>query len=244
MIDVQNVKKVYVTNNTKKSSDNSLLTVNALDGVTTKILDGEFSAIAGPSGSGKTTLLNLIGALDSITQGHIFLDNEDIALMNAKQKTILRREKVGFIFQSYNLIPVLSAQENVELSLQMLKNLSREEIRERSFEILKEVGLDGMQDRKPMQLSGGQQQRISIARALVKKPSVILADEPTANLDSKNSELILELMEELNKKHNITCLFSTHDALVMQHVRRIIKLQDGKIIDQGLQVGKTQEAQI
>lgn len=236
MIDIQNVQKIYFTNNDKK--ENLKLEVHALDGVSTKILDGEFTAISGPSGSGKTTLLNLIGALDSITSGHIFLDNQDLATMDTKQKTILRREKIGFIFQSYNLLPVLTAQENVELSLQMLKTISKEECKELSFEILKEVGLDGMQDRKPMQLSGGQQQRISIARALVKKPSVILADEPTANLDSKNSELILELMAELNQKHNITCVFSTHDQLVMSHVKRIIKLQDGKIIDQDYKEGK------
>ena len=152
--------------------------------------------------------------------------------MNKKQKTLLRREKIGFIFQSYNLIPVLTAQENVELGLQLLNSFSKEEVKEKSWAILNEVGLNGMQDRLPSQLSGGQQQRISIARALVKEPAVILADEPTANLDSKNSAMIIELMKELNEKHSITCIFSTHDQLVMQNVRRIIRLKDGMLDNQ------------
>ncbi|AEE17974.1 ABC transporter ATP-binding protein [Treponema brennaborense] len=215
-------------NSRRKSVDLSA-EVHALNGVSAVIEKGEFTAIAGPSGSGKTTLLNLIGGLDSITSGDIFVDGSGLAKMNKKQKTLLRREKIGFIFQSYNLIPVLSAQENVELALQLLNRFSKEEVKERAWSILKEVGLDGMQDRIPSRLSGGQQQRISIARALVKEPAVILADEPTANLDSKNSAMILDLMKELNEKHSITCIFSTHDQLVMQNVRRIIRLKDGML---------------
>lgn len=197
--------------------------------MTSDIEKGEFTAIAGPSGSGKTTLLNLIGCLDSITEGHIFLDGSDIATMNTKEKTLLRREKIGFIFQSYNLIPVLTAQENIEMALSLLNKFSKEEVRERAWTMLKEVGLDGIQDRLPSRLSGGQQQRISIARALVKEPAVVLADEPTANLDSKNSKMILDLMKELNEKLKVTCIFSTHDQLVMQTVKRIVRIRDGKI---------------
>lgn len=236
IVRIENVCKVYTMGAQKKKGkagaakgDSAPVLVNALNGVSSVIEKGEFTAIAGPSGSGKTTLLNLIGCLDSITSGDIFVDGTGLAGMNARQKTLLRREKIGFIFQSYNLIPVLTAQENVELGLQLLNRFSKNEVRERAWNILKEVGLDGMQDRIPSRLSGGQQQRISIARALVKEPAVVLADEPTANLDSKNSAMILDLMKELNEKHNITCIFSTHDQLVMQTVRRIIRLKDGKL---------------
>jgi len=236
IVRIENVCKVYTMGAQKKKGkagaakgDSAPVLVNALNGVSSAIEKGEFTAIAGPSGSGKTTLLNLIGCLDSITSGDIFVDGTGLAGMNARQKTLLRREKIGFIFQSYNLIPVLTAQENVELGLQLLNRFSKDEVRERAWNILKEVGLDGMQDRIPSRLSGGQQQRISIARALVKEPAVVLADEPTANLDSKNSAMILDLMKELNEKHNITCIFSTHDQLVMQTVRRIIRLKDGKL---------------
>ncbi len=236
IVRIENVCKVYTMGAQKKKGkagatkgDSAPVLVHALNGVSSVIEKGEFTAIAGPSGSGKTTLLNLIGCLDSISSGDIFVDGIGLAGMNAKQKTLLRREKIGFIFQSYNLIPVLTAQENVELGLQLLNRFSKDEVRERAWNILKEVGLDGMQDRIPSRLSGGQQQRISIARALVKEPAVVLADEPTANLDSKNSAMILDLMKELNEKHNITCVFSTHDQLVMQTVRRIIRLKDGKL---------------
>lgn len=231
IVKILNVCKTYSMGTQKKTfgKNDSSAQVQALKGVSAVIEKGEFTAIAGPSGSGKTTLLNLIGSLDSITSGDIFVDGKSLAKMSKKQKTLLRCEKIGFIFQSYNLIPVLTAQENVELALQLLNRFSKEEIKEKSWSILKEVGLDGMQDRLPSQLSGGQQQRISIARALVKEPCVILADEPTANLDSKNSEMIITLMKELNVRHNITCIFSTHDQLVMQNVRRIIKLKDGML---------------
>ena len=232
IVQIHDVHKIYSANQKSKRSSKSEAApdVIALDSVTADIERGEFTAIAGPSGSGKTTLLNLIGCLDTITSGKIFVDGEDISVMNAMQKTLVRREKIGFIFQSYNLIPVLTAQENVEMALQLLNKFSKEEVQERSFKILEEVGLGGMQDRKPMQLSGGQQQRISIARALVKEPAVILADEPTANLDSKNSQMIIELMKKLNADHGITCIFSTHDKMVMENVRRIIRIRDGKIV--------------
>ena len=236
IVKILNVCKTYSMGTQKKkfskAENDTTAKVHALNGVSAVIEKGEFTAIAGPSGSGKTTLLNLIGALDSITSGDIFVDGPGLAGMNKKQKTLLRREKIGFIFQSYNLIPVLTAQENVELGLQLLNSFSKEEVKEKSWAILNEVGLNGMQDRLPSQLSGGQQQRISIARALVKEPAVILADEPTANLDSKNSAMIIELMKELNEKHSITCIFSTHDQLVMQNVRRIIRLKDGMLDNQ------------
>lgn len=229
MVKIENVTKIYEQKENPK--DKKGIATKALDNVSAIIQDGEFTAFAGPSGSGKTTMLNLIGCLDSITSGKIFIDDKDISTMTSQDKNLIRQQKIGFIFQSYNLIPVLTAQENVELALDLLKKYSKEEISNMAYEILKEVGLDGLQNRKPNQLSGGQQQRVSIARALVKKPSVILADEPTANLDSKNGLNIIELMQELNRTHNTTFIFSTHDKMVMEHCRRIIKIKDGKFID-------------
>lgn len=229
MVKIENVTKIYEQK--ENSKDKKGIATKALDNVSAIIQDGEFTAFAGPSGSGKTTMLNLIGCLDSITSGKIFIDDKDISTMTSQDKNLIRQQKIGFIFQSYNLIPVLTAQENVELALDLLKKYSKEEISNMAYEILKEVGLDGLQNRKPNQLSGGQQQRVSIARALVKKPSVILADEPTANLDSKNGLNIIELMQELNRTHNTTFIFSTHDKMVMEHCRRIIKIKDGKFID-------------
>lgn len=229
MVRIENVTKIYEQKENPKDSKG--ITTKALDNVSAIIEDGEFTAFAGPSGSGKTTMLNLIGCLDSITSGKIFIDDKEISTMTSAEKNLIRQQKIGFIFQSYNLIPVLTAQENVELALDLLKKYSKEEVTDIAFNILKEVGLDGLQNRKPNQLSGGQQQRVSIARALVKKPSVILADEPTANLDSKNGIKIIELMQELNTTHNTTFIFSTHDKMVMEHCRRIIKIRDGKFID-------------
>ena len=229
MVKIENVTKIYEQKENPK--DKKGIATKALDNVSAIIQDGEFTAFAGPSGSVKTTMLNLIGCLDSITSGKIFIDDKDISTMTSQDKNLIRQQKIGFIFQSYNLIPVLTAQENVELALDLLKKYSKEEISNMAYEILKEVGLDGLQNRKPNQLSGGQQQRVSIARALVKKPSVILADEPTANLDSKNGLNIIELMQELNRTHNTTFIFSTHDKMVMEHCRRIIKIKDGKFID-------------
>ena len=229
MVKIENVTKIYEQKENPK--DKKGIATKALDNVSAIIQDGEFTAFAGPSGSGKTTMLNLIGCLDSITSGKIFIDDKDISTMTSQDKNLIRQQKIGFIFQSYNLIPVLTAQENVELALDLLKKYSKEEISNMAYEILKEVGLDGLQNRKPNQLSGGQQQRVSIARAIVKKPSVILADEPTANLDSKNGLNIIELMQELNRTHNTTFIFSTHDKMVMEHCRRIIKIKDGKFID-------------
>jgi putative ABC transport system ATP-binding protein len=207
------------------------MVVNALRGVDVNFEEGEFTAIAGPSGSGKSTLFHLIGCLDTATKGEIFIDGEDVAKLSYKNLAYLRREKIGFIFQAYNLIPVLTALENVSFPLTLLGESARK-TKEVAMEALKSVGLEGMGNRKPKELSGGQQQRVAIARALIKKPRIILADEPTANLDSKTGSEILELMLVLNKEVGTTFLFSTHDKMVMDYARRLILLRDGKIIEE------------
>lgn len=207
------------------------IAVPALRGIDLTIEEGEFTSIAGPSGSGKTTLLNLIGCLDQISAGHLAIGRTDLAQLNNVQLAGIRREKIGFIFQTYNLIPVLTAYENVELPLRLLRGLADSEIRARVLKILNEVGLTGLENRKPTELSGGQQQRVAIARALVKEPQLILADEPTANLDSENAEAILDLMKDLNDRKRVTFIFSTHDQLVMQYARRLVSMRDGRIVD-------------
>ena len=202
----------------------------ALRGVSTVIQDGEFTAIAGPSGSGKTTLLNIIGCLDSPTKGTVYIDGTDTATLTTREKANLRKNQIGFVFQTFNLIPVLTAFENVEIPL-LLLDTKDDENRGRVAGILEEVGLAEYLHRKPNEMSGGQQQRVAIARALVKQPSLVLADEPTANLDSTTAREILGLMQELNKKFHTTFVFSTHDQLVMDYAERIISLRDGKIVD-------------
>jgi putative ABC transport system ATP-binding protein len=201
----------------------------ALSGIDLKIADGEFTAMAGPSGSGKTTLLNIIGCLDSPTKGEVFLNGTNTNQLSAREKAELRKKKIGFVFQTFNLIPVLTAYENVEMPL-ILLNISPEEKKKRAVSILQEVGLGDYINRKPNEMSGGQQQRIAIARALVKEPSMVLADEPTANLDSNTAKEILSLMKNLNQKHKTTFLFSTHDKLVMEFAERVINLRDGKVV--------------
>jgi len=219
MITVKDVKRIYQTGETE---------VNALKGVSLNIEKGEFMSIAGPSGSGKTTLLNLIGCIDQMDEGDISIKNEHVSKMKKKEKTNFRRKNLGFIFQTYNLIPVLTAYENVAFVLSLL-NLSEKEVKDRTMAILKEVGLEGMENRRPGKLSGGQQQRVAIARALVKNPEIILADEPTANLDSDTGKEILELMKRMNEKHNTTFIFSTHDKMVMDYASRLVILHDGQI---------------
>lgn len=203
--------------------------VHALRGVSLEIKPGEFTAIAGPSGSGKTTLLNIIGLLDDADSGKVFIEDKDIQTLSGKDRASFRREKLGFVFQTFNLIPVLTAYENVALALNLLR-IADKEIETRTLAILQEVGLKGVENRLPSKLSGGQQQRVAIARALVKKPLLVLADEPTANLDSVTGEEIMKLMVELNKKHGTTFVFSTHDPMVMQYAARLIKLHDGRIV--------------
>ncbi len=203
--------------------------VNALKSVSVNIDQGEFTAIAGPSGSGKTTMLNIIGCIDSLDSGTVQIGEQEVSKMEKLEKSNYRRENLGFIFQSYNLIPVLTAYENVAFPLNLL-GLNEKEIKERVMKILKEVGLEGMENRVPSKLSGGQQQRVSIARALVKNPKLVLADEPTANLDSHTGKDILELMLEMNRKHNTTFIFSTHDQMVMDMAKRLLYLHDGEIV--------------
>lgn len=209
--------------------------VKALDGISLSVEKGELMAISGASGSGKTTLLNLIGTLDSISSGEIHFGSYALSKMSEKEKTSFRRLNLGFIFQSYNLIPVITALENVELAFQPLSKNEKEKLgiddyRKASIEALEAVGLKGYENRKPGEMSGGQQQRVSIARAIVRRPSLILADEPTANLDSTNSHLILDLLKELNEKYGITIIYSSHDQEVLDAVRRVVVLKDGKIV--------------
>ena len=202
----------------------------ALRGVDVKIKDGEFTAIAGPSGSGKTTLLNIIGCLDIPTKGSVLINGTNINQLTSKEKATLRRNEIGFVFQTFNLIPVLTAYENVEIPLILLETEQNRK-RETITSMLEEVGLGEFINRRPNEMSGGQQQRVAIARALIKNPSIVLADEPTANLDSTTAREILALMQELNEKHKTTFIFSTHDQLVMDFSRRTISLRDGRVVD-------------
>jgi putative ABC transport system ATP-binding protein len=204
------------------------LTVVALKGVDLTIEAGEFTVIAGPSGSGKSTVLNLIGCLDRPTTGTVALEGKDVAKLGDNELGELRARRIGFIFQSFNLIPVLTAFENVELALRLAG--LRENNKERVEKALADVGLRDYLHRRPAQLSGGQQQRVAIARALVKSPALIIADEPTANLDSHNGKAILELMRQMNENNGVTFLFSTHDPMVMGVARRVVRLVDGEIV--------------
>jgi putative ABC transport system ATP-binding protein len=204
------------------------MAVHALRGVNLSFERGEFSAIAGPSGSGKSTFLHLAGCLDTLTSGTIMINGQDTRTMTRRQLAMLRRNSIGFIFQAYNLIPVLSCIENVAFPLTLL-GTGKRETAERARQALADTGLSGMENRRPKEMSGGQQQRVAIARALVKRPAIILADEPTANLDSKTGREILELMLRLNKSDGATFIFSTHDGVVMDFARRLVHIRDGKI---------------
>jgi putative ABC transport system ATP-binding protein len=203
--------------------------VVALDRISLSLEAGEFTAMVGPSGSGKTTLLNQIGGLDQPDSGRIVVDGTDITRLGRAALTRLRLWKIGFVFQEYNLIPVLTARENVEYVMQ-LQGVAAAERQRRALAILDEVGLRGMADRRPGQLSGGEQQRVAVARAIVSHPAIVLADEPTANLDSKTGSALLDLMRGLNQSHGITFLFSTHDPMVMARAARILHLKDGRIV--------------
>ncbi len=221
LIETKNLRKTYISGETE---------TEALRGIDLTIEKGEFSTITGPSGSGKTTLFNLIGVIDTPTEGEIYFDGEQLTGRPKKELTLFRRQRIGFVFQTFNLIPVLTAFENVAFPLYLLKKDSAQ-IKERVYELLATVGLEGMEDRKPSALSGGQQQRVAIARALIKEPELILADEPTANLDSKTGTDIMKLMAQLNDEQEITFLFATHDQLVMDFAKRRIKLHDGKLVE-------------
>jgi putative ABC transport system ATP-binding protein len=219
IIDVQNVTRLY---------QQGIVEVAALRDLSLQIEAGEFTAICGPSGSGKTTLLNMIGALDQPTSGRVIIEGQDLGDLDRQQLSHLRRDRIGFVFQSYNLIPVLTAYENAELVLSV-QGASQSERKEKVMVLLQAVGLEGLEDRRPSELSGGQQQRVAIARALASGPAVILADEPTANVDSETAVLLLDLMQELNQSHEATFVFSTHDPRVMERARRLVRMVDGQI---------------
>lgn len=224
IIEIKDLVKIY---------SNTAVQVTAVDHVDLTIEKGEFTAIVGPSGSGKTTLLNLIGGLDQPTSGEIFIDNVDITKMSARKLIDFRLNNIGFVFQSYNLIPVLTAYENVAFIMEM-QGASKSLVESRTREILTQVGLGDRMNSRPNQLSGGQQQRVAVARAMASQPKFIIADEPTANLDSKATAKLLEMMEVLNHKENVTFIFSTHDQRVMNKAHRIIVLEDGKIVSDEL----------
>ena len=202
--------------------------VTAVGGVSLTVESGEFAALVGPSGSGKSTLLNLIGGLDEPDEGHIALAGMNLMSMSSAEMSDFRRDHIGFIFQSYNLIPVLSAAENIEY-IMLLQGLVARDRRKRVDEMLKMVGLDGLGHRRPAELSGGQQQRVAVARAMASSPDIILADEPTANLDSKTGVALLETMRELNENQGVTFLFSTHDQKIIERARRLVWLEDGMV---------------
>ena len=203
--------------------------ITGLDQVSITIEKGDFVCLSGPSGSGKTTLLNAMGGLDTPDSGQIYIDGVRIDGLGKGALADMRLKSIGFVFQSYNLIPVLTARENVEFVMQV-SGMSARERSLRSFKILKEVGLEGMEDRRPAHLSGGQQQRVAVARAIVSRPTLVLADEPTANLDSVTSSQLMDLFVELNQHHNITFVIATHDVRVMRYAKRLIRMQDGRII--------------
>ncbi|GIX41355.1 MAG: ABC transporter ATP-binding protein [Leptospiraceae bacterium] len=222
MIKIKNVSRYYYQGKKKE------IVIKALENINLEIHKGEFTALVGPSGSGKTTLLNLIGALDLPTQGSIWIDDKDITKLKESERAKFRLYSIGFVFQSYNLISTLTALENIEYVL-MLRKIPASIRKEKALSILKEIGLEGLANRFPIDMSGGQQQRVAVGRALVGEPKIILADEPTANLDGKTASQLLDLMEDMCNKKQITFLFSTHDPRVMQRAKRIITLEDGKI---------------
>ena len=220
VIELKDVKKDYPLGAT---------TVHALRGVDLTIREGDFISIIGPSGSGKTTLLNIIGCIDHATEGLVRIHEEDVTTYSDRRLTDLRLHTIGFIFQTFNLIPVLTTRENVEFPLLLMKkeNISRKEIRERAEKLIAEVGLTEQSSQKPYELSGGQRQRVAIARALVTRPAIVLADEPTANLDSETGDMILKLMKELNTIEKTTFVFSTHDPDILKYANGVVKIKDG-----------------
>ena len=220
IIEVTNLHKIYNSSEVK---------VHAVRGIDLSFQQGEFTAVVGPSGSGKTTFLNMLGGLDSPSEGNIIIDGINIGDLKSSKLTDFRMKNIGFVFQAYNLIPVLTAKENVEFIMH-LQGMSKKERDERAVALLNEVGLGERIDSRPSKLSGGQQQRVAVARALASKPKFILADEPTANLDSESTANLLDIMEKLNKEENITFIFSTHDARVVKKARRVVTIEDGQVV--------------
>jgi len=221
IIKTENLFKIY--------NEDSEIEVRALNGVNLDIQEGEFTAIVGPSGSGKTTLLNIIGGLDQPTKGSVVINNTEVTNLNSNQLIDFRLHNIGFVFQAYNLIPVLTGLENVEF-IMMMQGKDKNERQKRAKDLLKAVGLEREINKRPNKMSGGQQQRVAVARALASKPKFVLADEPTANLDSKSTAQLLDIMVALNKEEGTTFIFSTHDQRVIDRARRVITLDDGKII--------------
>ena len=221
LIEIAHLDKTYNT---------SAVPVHAVRDVNLEIDKKEFMAVVGPSGSGKTTLLNIVGGLDKATGGKVSIDGIDLSTISAGKLVDFRLGHIGFVFQAYNLIPVFTARENVEF-IMLLQGVDKKERETRAKELLQQVGLEDRMDTRPAQLSGGQQQRVAVARALASHPRFVLADEPTANLDSESAESLLDLMEELNEKHEMTFIFSTHDDRVMRRARRIVTLQDGTVVE-------------
>lgn len=220
LLEMRGVTKIY---------QQGKIPVPALRGIDLTVEQGEFTTIFGPSGSGKTTMLNMIGCLDKPTSGTIIFDGKDLGKLDKKGLAQLRRYNIGFVFQSYNLIPVLTAYENVEFALRLVDRYDKKQLKERVLQILADVGLAGLENRRPNELSGGQKQRVAIARALVKEPKLVLADEPSANLDSKTSEEVLEVMVKMNQELGTTFIFSTHDPQVMEYAHRMLEVRDGLI---------------
>ncbi len=221
--------KVLELKNLVKIYNDSEIQVKAVNNINLSFEQGEFAAIVGPSGSGKTTLLNMIGGLDNPTEGDIIVNDKNIKEFSSSKLIDFRLRNIGFVFQAYNLIPVLTAKENVEFIME-LQGKKRAERSERAMELLSAVGIADRANSRPSKLSGGQQQRVAVARALASKPKFILADEPTANLDSKSTETLLDIMETLNKEENITFIFSTHDQRVVNKARRVITIEDGRVV--------------
>lgn len=222
IIELSGVKKDYPLGKT---------TVHALRGVDLTLKEGDLISIVGPSGSGKTTLLNIIGCIDAATEGTVKIADREITRMNDRELTNLRLYKIGFIFQTFNLIPVLNVLENVEFPLLLMKDVTQKQVRERALKLIDEVGLSDFISHRPAELSGGQRQRVAIARALVTNPDIVLADEPTANLDSETGAAILELMAEMNRIEKTTFVFSTHDADVLKYARYVVKIKDGLVLE-------------
>lgn len=220
VIEIKNLEKVY---------NETVVPVHAIRGIDLAFEQGEFAAIVGPSGSGKTTLLNIIGGLDTPTSGTVVIDNTELTRLKPHQLIRFRLNNIGFVFQSYNLIPVLTARENVEFIMQ-LQGRQRRQREARASELLESVGLGDRLDSRPSRLSGGQQQRVAVARALASRPRFVLADEPTANLDSASTSTLLDIMERLNREENMTFIFSTHDQRVMKKAHRVITIEDGKVV--------------
>jgi putative ABC transport system ATP-binding protein len=221
LIEIKKLKKNYPLGET---------VVHALRGVNITIEEGDFMSIVGPSGSGKTTLLNIIGCIDNASEGSVKIGGTEITSLNDRQITDIRLHKIGFIFQTFNLIPVLNVIENVEFPLLLMKQFSKSEVRKRAMKLIAEVGLTQHAQHRPAELSGGQRQRVAIARALVTNPDIVLADEPTANLDSVTGSQILELMKKMNKIEKTTFIFSTHDEHVLKYAKDIVKIKDGLIV--------------